>query len=94
MRFNLGSEIRLVNLSPDDWTDVEVWVNKRWVVFVPSIPHQQAKTEGYRKFNFQMLYDKDGNYFPVNLVNSKVRVEQVEIFRDGKMYDVPVRLSD
>lgn len=86
-------EIRIANLSPDDWHDVEVWINQRWVVFIPSLPHQAKTTEGYRKINFQMLYDKDGNYFPVNLF-SKVRVEKVEVFHEGKMYDVPVHVAD
>ena len=86
-------ELRIANLSPDDWHDVEVWVNQRWVVFIPSLPHLDKGTEGYRKINFQMLYDKDGNYFPVNLF-SKVRIEKVEVYHDGKMYDVPVKLGD
>lgn len=87
-------EVRIVNLSPDDWHDVEVWVNQKWVVYLPLIPHQGNTTEGYRKFNFQMLYDTNGNSFPVNIFNSKIRVEKVEVFHDGKMYNVPVHLSD
>ena len=86
-------EIRIANLSPDDWNDVEVWVNQRWMVHVPIIPHMGKGTEGYRKINFQMLYDNNGNFFPVNLI-SKVRVEKVDVFFGGKMYNVPVHLSD
>jgi hypothetical protein len=86
-------EVRLANLSPEDWNDVEVWVNQKYVVHLPVIPHQN-KGEGYRHLNFQLLYDNQGNYFPVSIVSSKMRVEKVEVCYDGKMYDVPVRLAD
>jgi len=86
-------ELHIENLSSEDWRDVEVWVNQRWVVYLPALPHQQSKTEGFRRINFQMLYDRDGNYFPVNWINSKVRIEKVEVFHDGKMYDVPLHLA-
>ena len=86
-------EIRLANLSPEDWSNVEVWVNQKYVVSLASLPHQD-KSAGYRHLNFQMLYDNQGQYFPVSFLNSKVRVEKVEIFRDGKMFDVPVKLAD
>ena len=46
-------ELRIGNLSPDDWNDVEVWVNQKYVVFLPALP-KQNKGEGYRHLNFQM----------------------------------------
>jgi hypothetical protein len=87
-------ELHIVNLSSEDWRDVEVWVNQHWVVYLPVLPHQQSKVEGFRRINFPMFYDRDGNFFPVNFINSKVRIEKVEVFHDGKMYDVPLRLAD
>ena len=86
-------EVRIGNLSPDDWTNIEIWVNQKYVVFLPSLP-KQNKAEGYRHLNFQLLYDNHGEHFPVGVFNSKMRVEKVEVFRDGKMYDIPVRLAD
>jgi hypothetical protein len=86
-------EVRVANLSPEDWENVEVWVNQKYVVHLPVLPHQQ-KGEGYRHLNFQLLYDNEGNYFPVSLISSKMRIERVEVYRDGKMYDVPVHLAD
>ena len=77
----------LVNLSADEWQDVEVWVNQKYVVHLPRIEPNTLKI-----INFQMLYDDKGNYFPTN--NKKVLVNKVEVFKDGKMYDVPVRLAD
>ena len=58
-----------------------------------ALPHFE-KGEGYRHLNFQMMYDNEGNYFPVNFIMSKVRVEKVEVHHDGKMFDVPVALAD
>ena len=77
----------LVNLSADEWQDVEIWVNQKYVVHLPRIEPNTLKI-----IHFQMLYDDKGNYFPTN--NKKVLVDKVEVFKDGKMYDVPVRLAD
>src|SRR6476469_10291137 len=77
-------EMRIGNLSPDDWNDVEVWVNQKYVVYLPSLP-KQNKGAGYRHLNFQMFYDNQGGYFPVNVFKSKERIEKVEVYRDGKI---------
>jgi hypothetical protein len=81
------NQLDVVNLSKEPWNDVEVWVNQKYVCFVPSMPPNQLKT-----LNFQMLYDDQGNYFPLD--NKKVLIDKVEVYSDGKMYDVPVKLGD
>jgi hypothetical protein len=81
------NQLEVANLSDEPWSDVEVWVNGKYVVFVPSIKAKELKV-----LNFQMLFDDDGHYFPVN--NKKVRVDRVEVLRDGQMWDVPVALAD
>ena len=68
-------------------------MNKKYVVFLQSLPRQD-KAQGYRHLNFQMMYDSQGEYFPVSIIKSKVRIEKVEVYRDGKMYGVPVALAD
>ncbi len=85
--------MRIGNLSPEDWSDVEVWVNQKYVVYLPVLP-KQNKGDGYRHLNFQMLYDNQGAYFPVSIIQSKERVEKVEVYRDGKIFAVPVALAD
>lgn len=77
----------LINLSSDEWQDVEIWVNQKYVVHLPRVEPNTLKI-----INFQMLYDDKGNYFPTN--NKKVLVNKVEMLKDGKMYDIPVRLAD
>jgi hypothetical protein len=79
--------VDLVNLSKEEWHDVELWVNEKYVVALPKVEPNKLKI-----INFQMLYDAKGNYFPTN--NSKVLISKVELFKDGKMFDVPVRLGD
>jgi hypothetical protein len=81
------NQVDVVNLSQEPWNDVEVWVNQDYVVFVPSMPPNQLKS-----LPFQMMFDDKGNYFPLD--NKKVLVKKVEILRDGKLYDVPVKLGD
>ena len=86
-------EVRLGNLSPDDWANIEVWVNQKYVVYLPMLP-KFNKGDGFRHLNFQMLYDNQGEHIPATLFSTKTRIEKVEICREGKMYDVPVRLAD
>jgi hypothetical protein len=81
------NRLDIVNLSDEDWSDVEVWVNQGYVVHVPLMKAHELK-----RLNFQMLYNDNGQYFPVD--NSKVLVKSVELYRDGKMYTVPVQLAD
>jgi hypothetical protein len=75
----------VANLSNADWDNVEVWVNQAYVVHVPKIPARRTWT-----FNFEMLYDAAGHHFPT----SKTEIKKVEIYMDGRMYDVPVKLAD
>lgn len=81
------NRIDVVNLSDEDWTNVEVWVNQSYVVFLPSMKAHELK-----RLNFQMLYNDQGQYFPVD--NMKTLVKSVEVYRDGKMYTVPSQLAD
>src|ERR1700710_510686 len=52
--------LSIVNLSSEDWNDIELWANGNYVVFIKSLPKGVLKT-----VNFQMMYDGDGNYFPI-----------------------------
>lgn len=80
-------QIEIVNLSKEPWADVEVWVNQKYVVFIPLMQPGVLK-----KLDFEMLFDDKGASFPTD--NSKVLVNKVEIYRGGKMYDVTVKLGD
>ncbi len=85
--------VHLANLSPADWKDIEVWINQKYVVYVAILPHDKGSS--FRHLNFQMFYDNNGQHIPVSALGiSKIRVEKVEVYRDGKMWDVPVRLAD
>src|SRR3954469_22021576 len=54
----IGSDrIEIVNLTPDeDWKDVEVWVNKKYVVYVPELKPKKLEVLFY-----QMFFDDGGN---------------------------------
>lgn len=81
------NKLEIINLSDQEWRDVEVWVNGTHVVFVPVMQPKQLKT-----LHFQMIFDDKGNYFPLS--NKKVLVNKVEILRDGKLYNVKVGQAD
>jgi hypothetical protein len=79
--------INVVNLSNEDWKNVELWVNQKYVVFVANMPHGKQVS-----IPFAMIFDDAGNYLPAG--NLKVRVTKLEAYMNGKMYDIPVQLAD
>ena len=81
------NRLEVVNLSNEAWADVEVWVNGTHVVFVPTMKPNELKV-----LNFQIFYDAKGKTFPVS--NKSIRVNKVELFRDGKLSNVPLQLAD
>jgi len=83
--------LQVVNLSPEDWYDVEIWVNRRYVVFVPKISGNAPKTT---TINFKMLYDEKGNAFHTDSRSEENRIHQLEMFRENKMYTLKLDLAD
>jgi hypothetical protein len=85
--YGFDNRIDAVNLSGDTWNQVELWVNEKYVIFIPVWQTRELKRIGFR-----MLYDRDGMTFPTD--NKQFKVEKVEVFRDGKLYAVPMKLAD
>lgn len=81
--------IEILNYGDEDWDNVEIWVNKNYVCYVPKIEKGKQRT---KVLNFQMLFDGEGEYFWTN--GGKVMVQQLEMLRDGKMYTIPIGLAD
>lgn len=83
------NQLQLINLSEEDWHDVEIWVNHKYVVYVPRF---EAGKKRVKTVTFLMLYDNDGNPFPAD--NSKQMINSLEMVRDGAKYDIPLALAD
>ena len=83
--------IEVVNRDTQDWQNVELWANRKYVVFIPSI---RAGAERVTTINFQMMYDAKGRYFPVNNAQPERMLRQLEIVRDGTIYSVPFTQAD
>jgi hypothetical protein len=86
------NKIEIANLSDEEWRDVEVWINGTHVVFLPVMQPPLNGQPRLKTLHFQMIFDDKGNYFPLD--NKKILVNKVEILRDGKLYNVPVRQAD
>ena len=82
-----ADRIDIVNTSDTDWGDTEIWVNRAYVVTLPKIEHGKLKS-----IPFQAIFNDKGVSFPTD--NSKTHVEKLEVFHDGKMFDVPTQLAD
>lgn len=88
VRYWLAKEIEIVNLSKtQDYKDVELWLNRKYVVFLPKMEKDVLKV-----LNFNMIYDRDGNFFTVS--KEAPRIERMEMVMGGKVYEVPTQLAD
>lgn len=81
--------VEVFNYSDEDWNDVQLWINKNYVVGLPKIAKGKDRTT---LLNFQMFFDDSGNYFVTDY--GKKRVDTLEMLRDGKMYTIRLGLSD
>ncbi len=80
-------QINIVNLSNADYTDVEIWVNRKYVVYVPKMESKVLK-----RLDFKMIFDDNGNYFSFS--KEMPHVDHVEMLKDGKIYEMPIQLAD
>ncbi len=78
--------INIVNLSDQDWSDVEMWVNDKYELFLPRMERKVQKS-----VNFQMLFDDQGNHLAAE---KNPRVYKINLIHDGKNYDVPVHAAE
>jgi hypothetical protein len=82
--------VQIANSSTEDWNDIEVWVNQKYVVALPKIPGKASRAES---IDFQMIFDEHGNHLPFN--GEEEPVNTVEMYKDGKMYSLgSPRLAD
>ena len=86
-----NNTLLVANFTPEDWKSVELWVNGRWVVYLPKV---EGKAATAKTINFEMLYDERAREFPTHNVDASSMVRKVEIFRDGKMYELAVAPAD
>lgn len=82
-------EVELINLSDVEWTDVEVWVNGTHVVYLPKMEPKMIK-----KINFRMFYNDHGEHFTIRNSKEDNLVRKLELYRDGKLYDVSIQAAD
>jgi hypothetical protein len=83
------NKLEVENLGETDWDDVEIWVNKSYVVWLPKLKAHPGKITA---IPFQAIFNQDGHSFPTD--NKKTLINTVEIYTGGKMYDVKVQLAD
>jgi hypothetical protein len=80
-------EVDLANISTQDWSQVEVWLNGKYVVYCPAFQKKSAKT-----LYFTMFYDQDGHHFDTHGGNDPVKT--IEVYREGTMYTVVNHVAD
>jgi hypothetical protein len=83
--------VEIVNLGTEEWQNVELWANRKYVVFIPRI---RAGADRVTTINFQMMFDANGHYFPLDNSTPERMVRQLEIVRDGSIYSVPFAQAD
>jgi hypothetical protein len=80
-------QVDLANISDRDYSNVEVWINGKYVVCCPNFQKKSDKT-----LNFTMFYDRQGHHFETNYGNNPI--QSIEVYRDGKMFSVVDHIAD
>jgi hypothetical protein len=80
-------QIDLANISDQDWTNVEVWINGKYVVHCDKFEKKSDKT-----LYFTMFYDQSGHHFDTN--GGQNPIKTLQVYRDGKMYNVTAHVAD
>ena len=85
--------VDVVNYSDSEWTDVELWLNQSYVVFLPRMEPKVVKS-----LPFQAIFNDQGESYPTHnggfFNRSPVMVTKVQLYRDGHLYDVPVKTAE
>jgi len=85
--------VDIVNLSDTEWTNVELWINGGYVVFLPTMEAKVVKS-----IPFQAIFNDQGQSFPTHAgawyKQQPLMITKVELYRDGKLYDVPVAAAE
>lgn len=84
---NTANWLEVVNLSDQQWNDVEIWVNKSWVVPLPAMEPGKLK-----RIPFSAIFNDKGNTFPTSMKQERLQI--VEVLREGKIYNIPLQLAD
>lgn len=82
----MAKTVDVANLSTEDWENIEVWVNKEFVVFLPKIEQGTL-----RSIPFDAMFNRQGQHLPKD--SRTFVVETVEVFMGGKLYDVKVTVA-
>jgi len=85
--YGVFNRVEIMNLSDEDYNDVEIWMNEKYVFHASKWPAHSLK-----KVNFATLYDRDGEPFPMD--NRKARISKIEVLKDGKLFNVPSKLAE
>jgi len=85
----MQSQLQILNYGDEDWRDIDVWVNRSYVCHVPRLGKSKEKVE---TIGFAMLYNSKGDFFSTE--GGKNPVNRVEIYRDGKLFQIPLTLAD
>jgi hypothetical protein len=83
--------LQIANFTSEDWKDVEVWVNGRYVVFLPKI---EGNAKIAKTIDFEMMYDEFGKPFPTKNTTPESMIHKVEVYQGGKMYQVSAAPAD
>lgn len=81
----MAKTVDVANLSSEDWGEFEIWVNGQYVVDVPGL-----KAGELTSVPWDALYDREGKHPPRD--SRTFLVSTVEVYKDGKLYDVRVMI--
>jgi hypothetical protein len=76
--------VNILNFSDQDWENVELWVNKSYV-----LPLEKMEAGKTKRISFKMIYNENGEYFPLG----GTMIKELEIRKNGILYTVPTQIG-
>ena len=77
--------LKVLNFGGRDWQDVELWVNRAYVVYLPVLP-----TGDIQDLNFRYLYNDQGQHFPL----TGAVVDELHLLVEGELLEVSTEIMD
>jgi hypothetical protein len=79
--------VEMANISDEDYSNIEVWINGKYVVYCNKFEKKSGKSLPFRDF-----FDGQGHRF--DTADGNNAIQTIEVYADGNMHQVKSHVED